>query len=367
MENKANLDHQLIEQLEELHESAQRDPHAAAAARIAFLTEARNAAAQRVPPKPLQRLKEWMAAITVFLAAPRKEKGAPMFSTVITLIVVLSLALGGGTVAASQASMPDDALYQVKTWSEDARIAISTNQEAQFQLALGFATRRMREIQTMLQADKTPPEVVMTRLQNELNYALRLTMNMPDSQSQPALLQLQTQLQQHDRAMIQLQLNQDVDPALLQIRDQIRTMLQQQLQLCQSGIENPEWLREQLRTRDQDLIQQQLQDGTQNQNQNGEQYQNGEQNQNQQGELNQNQNQNSEQYQYQNQNQNSEQNQNQQGELNQNQNGPNEEIPAIGPSEAPAPGVGDCPNCPLGDCVCDGSGQIDQIGNVGKP
>ena len=136
-----------------------------------------------------------------------------MYSTVLTLIVVLSLAFGGGTVAAAQTSMPNGALYQIKILSEDARISISADQETQFQLALGFAARRMDEIRTMLQTGEVPPQAVTTRLQNQLNHALSLAMNMPEEQLQPTLLQVQTQLQQHDQIMNQLQLRQDADDA----------------------------------------------------------------------------------------------------------------------------------------------------------
>jgi hypothetical protein len=382
MDHKELSDHQLIEQLEQLRETEPRNPHAAAATRVAFLIEARNAA-QGVSGQPFQRLNEWMAAITTFLAAPRKEKGVPMYSTVLTLIVVLSLAFGGGTVAAAQTSMPNGALYQIKILSEDARISISADPETQFQLALGFAARRMDEIRTMLQSGEVPPQAVTTRLQNQLNHGLNLAMNMPEGQLQPTLLQVQTQLQQHDQTMNQLQLQQDADQVLLQSRDQIRTMLQQQLQLCQTGMENPDFLRDQLRTREQDQLQQQLQDGMQNQNQN--QNQDSVLNQNQQGELNQ--------YQYQ--NQEGKLNQDQQGKLNQNQNqfqnGSNAGTPSIDPVETPTsgtapgdgtstncpsgdcdgsgpkPGDGTCPNCPSGDCDCDGSGQTDQGGNGNKP
>lgn len=340
MDNKGTSDPQLISQLEQLHETESRNPHTAAVKRAAFLTEARKLSLG-VSTQPHQRLNEWMAAITTFLAAPRKEKGVSMFSTVLTLIVVLSLAFGGGTVAAAQISMPDDALYQIKLLSEDARLSISADQETQLQLSLEFAERRMEEIQTMLQMGETPPETVMTRLQNQMDYALRLAINMPDEQLQSTLLQVQTRLQQQDQTMTQLQLNLEADPALLQIQDRVKTMLQQQLQLCQTGLTDPDLLREQLRIREQDQLQQQLQDGIQNQNQNGEQ------NQNQEGEMNQ----------------------------NQNQNGTNVVTPTIEPVETSTAGAGNglgdgaCPNCPSGDCVCDGTGKptTPNGGNGNKP
>lgn len=331
MDHKDIFDPQLIDQIEQLRETESRDLHAAAATRMAFLTEARNAS-QSVSNQPLHRLNEWMAVIITFLTAPRKTKGVSMLSTVLSLLVVLGLAFGGGTVAAAQNSMPDDALYQVKLMSEDARLSIAADQEMQLQLALEFAERRMEEVQTMLQAGEVPSEPVMFRLQNQLAHAMNLAANMPDEQYQTELLKLQTRLQQREQVMLQLELNQDTDPALLQIRERIQTMLQLQLQLCNDGMEDPALLREQ--------SQLQLQNGEpyQYEYQYQFQYQQGDMDQSEDGASNQNQIQ------------------------NQNQNGANDETPAIGPNDPPAPGNDGVPG---GNG--DGSGQTDSGGNGNHP
>lgn len=347
MKTKPQNDLLLIERLENLRTTAKRDSHAAAATRAAFLAEARNMV-KGVSPRPRFRLKEWMAAIGVVLAAPKKMRGAPMLNTVFTLIVVLGLAFGGGTVAA-QTSQPDDTLYPLKIWSEETRISFSPEPEEKFQLRLQFTARRMEEIQTMLQGGELPSEVVMLRLQTQMENAINLAAQMSDDQLYASLLQLQDRLQAQDQDMAQLELNEDSDPALLQIRDRVRTMLQEQLHLCQSGLESPQMLREQLRNREQNQLQGggQDQDGNQNQEQNQNQNQNQNQDQNQQqnqdGNLNQEQNQN--------QNQNQEQNQ------NQHQNGNDSDAsPSDGNGTGPGPGDGTCPNCPCDGCDADGTG-----------
>lgn len=354
MKTKPQNDLILIERLENLRTTAKRDPHAASATRAAFLIESRNMA-KGVSPRPRSRLNDWMAAIGFVLAAPKKMRGAPMLNTVFTLIVVLGLAFGGGTVAA-QTSQPDETLYPLKIWSEETRISFSPEPEEKFQLRLQFAARRMEEIQTMLLGGELPSEVVMLRLQTQMENAINLAAQMPDDQLHASLLQLQVRLQEQDQDMAQLELNENSDPALLQIRDRVRTMLRDQLHLCQSGLESSEVLREQLRNREQN----QLQGGGQNQDGN----QNQEQNQNQ--DQNQQQNQDSNLNQEQNQNQNQEQNQNQNQEQNQNQyqNGnDNDASPSDGNGTGPGPGDGTCPNCPCDGCDGTGSGSGDGSGN----
>lgn len=370
MKTKPQNDPVLIERLKALHMTAKRDSHAAAATRVAFLAEARNIA-KGVSPRPRSRLNEWSAAIGIVLAAPKKMRGAPMLNTLLALIVVLGLAFGGGTVAA-QTSQPDDTLYPLKIWSEETRIAFSSDPETKFQLHLQFATRRMEEIQTMLQASELPAEEVMLRLQTQMENAINLAAQMPDDQLHASLLQLQEHLQEQDRDMAQLKLmNGDSNPALLQIRDRVRIMLQDQLHLCQSGLEAPEVLREQLRNREQN----QFQDGGQGQEGNLNQEQN--QNQNQTQEQNQQQNQNGDSNQNQEQNQNQDQNQNgqdQEQDQNQYQNGnDNNASPGDGNGTGPGPGDGTCPNCPCDGCdgegpvPGDGSGNPESGGNGGKP
>lgn len=200
-----------------------------------------------------------------------------MFNFAMTFLLVFGLFLGSGgaTVAAAQTSLPDDGLYPVKAWSEDARLQLADNDEVRMRLALEFTARRMEEIRVMLQAGHVPPEAVMTRTQNQLEYTLRLVANMPEDKATPALLQLQNQLELHLQVMMQLRLKESADPALLQIQNRVRTMLMEQIHNAQAGAEDPLQLREQIRTREQ----QQLPEGNQNQNQNQEQYQNQEQNQ----------------------------------------------------------------------------------------
>jgi len=76
-----------------------------------------------------------------------KLKTKTMIPVIISLIVILS---GGGAAAASQNSLPGDALYPVKTLTEDVRLIITTNEKSKASLNIELAQKRVEEIQKVL-------------------------------------------------------------------------------------------------------------------------------------------------------------------------------------------------------------------------
>lgn len=152
-----------------------------------------------------------------------------MFTTLATIFTVIALALGGtgATVYAAQGSLPGEALYGLKTQSEDLRLSWVDNETDQIELALQFANRRMEEIQAMLAKNQTPPDSLMQRLQTQLDTALQLAAGLDDDQLEPALARIRQTLEQQERILAQLQENAGApdDALLLQIRDQIQLRL----------------------------------------------------------------------------------------------------------------------------------------------
>jgi len=152
-----------------------------------------------------------------------------MFTSLATIFTVIALALGGtgATVYAAQDSLPGEALYGLKTQSEDLRLSWGENETDQIELALQFANRRMEEIQAMLAKNQTPPDSLMQRLQTQLDTALRLAAGLDDDQLEPALARIRQTLEQQERILAQLQENAGApdNALLLQIRDQIRLRL----------------------------------------------------------------------------------------------------------------------------------------------
>jgi len=173
-----------------------------------------------------------------------------MFSTFGTLMLIAALLLGGGgvTAAAAQTASPDSMLYPVKVWSEDARYSITSDNSTRLELSLEFANRRMAEIQNQLAAGETPAEALQLRLQNQLELALRLAAGLPPEQAAGALLRVQNALQNQMRAADAWQI---ADAPGEQVRQRVRSMLQERLILCEEGLQDPIQLRQQLQERQQ--------------------------------------------------------------------------------------------------------------------
>jgi len=176
-----------------------------------------------------------------------------MFSTFSTILLIAALLLGGGgaTAVAAQTAEPDGALYPVKVWSEEVRFDLARTDQNRLELALQFANRRMAEIQNQLAAGDAPEEALQLRLQNQLELALRLAAGLPPEEAPGALLRVQTAFQNQLRAAEAWQI---ASPAGKQVREQVRAMLQERLNLCEEGLQDPVQLRQRLQERQQNRI-----------------------------------------------------------------------------------------------------------------
>lgn len=247
---RSSIDPFLKAKLECLRAVPPRDPLAAAQGRAAFLEQSRNLK-PAVSPSPVVRpidrktqFKQWLQ---------RKEL-KPMMTTLVSIFVVLGLLLGGGgvTASAAQDSLPDQALYQVKLWTEDLRLRLADDAGDQFNLQLQFAEQRMLEAQAMAQNGKPLPESLPTRLQNHLDACLALAATAEASETQPLLDQLRTRLQTHDRDMDQTKLGDGTndDPLLAQVRQ----MIHERLRLVEDGLADPQSFRSEYQYRHQNQL-----------------------------------------------------------------------------------------------------------------
>lgn len=293
MSKNIEMDRDLARRLAALHEQPQRDPQAAARGREQFLMQAREVKKAReagwpmawtgIPrfdAEPVQeavssngkvRHNRWMHALQKIFNPQPKER-SPMFGTIGTVLLIFSLILGGtgATVVAAQDSLPDQGLYPVKTWSEEVRAGLTTNEQSRLQLALDLVDRRAEEMQVMLRAGKTPSELVRTRMQNEIDLALQLAAGRLDEEVPGTLEQIRERLQEHEQAF--LHLGPQADPQAEALLEQTRTMLRDRLKLCEDGILDPEALRDRDRLHQAD--QEQGQDQTPGQGQDQTQDQN---------------------------------------------------------------------------------------------
>jgi len=224
-----------------LLETPQRDPQASARGRANYLTLSRSLARERavhgaVSTAPFRRLNGWMQ--TIFNRPPGKESYS-MLTTIVSIALAFTLLFGGAgvTAYAAQDSLPSEVLYPLKTMGEDLRLELASGEQAQFELALAYANRRMGEISAMLGAGEPLGEQVGTRLQDHLNLALRLAARMSEQDMEQALLRIRQQIQEQLRTMEMLQSKApEQDKGAL---ERIQAMFQAQNRMAELGLEDP--------------------------------------------------------------------------------------------------------------------------------
>lgn len=230
MNDQPNSESIVQEWLDVLKDDPPPNPRVVARARAQFL-------AQAVSEDEIQRRSVWKSIF-------RKERFA--MNIIVSVLVIAGLLAGGGmTVRASQDDLPNEPLYEVKTWSENVGLQFQNTPDAKVERLMELAHTRVQEMSRMIEAGQTPPEQVRLRLEQHLQQAFQLCSNMDDAALDRTLLQLRDQLQQHERDMQNLQVHagQDAQPIL----KQTHTMLQTQLQFANDGLQNHEMFRNTVR------------------------------------------------------------------------------------------------------------------------
>jgi hypothetical protein len=241
MTEQDKMNEKWIERLDVLNDVPPRDARRAAETRAAYLERARQMAetvSQSAKPRPITK------GIWIPLPFKKGKERFIMVNPILALVLVLTLMFGGGgaTVAAAQTSLPDQPLYGLKLWSEDARLSLTSQPESGWQVALQFAERRIAEIRAMVEAGKQPDEALQLRYEAQLEQALRLAQNLPDEQALRALEQIRERLRLQEQEMSQLPANQPVVA-------RTRNMIQQRLQWVENGLQDPQQFRQRLQQR----------------------------------------------------------------------------------------------------------------------
>lgn len=242
------MDPKLKNALDELQSVPPRDPDAAARGKAHFM---RQAAVLRsaVSRKQEARHRGWID--TFFPAFPRKERN-PVLNTLIAVVLAVTVFFGGtgATVYAAQESLPDQDLYPVKIWSEDAILALTSSPQAHLNYELDFSDRRITEMAGLIFTGDSIPERVVTRLQTELEHALELAAGMDDLQMVQQLEQLRLRAETQLQTMSALMYGapESAQPALLRVQARI----QEQVQLCALGQADPQGFRLQVQQRQRD-------------------------------------------------------------------------------------------------------------------
>ena len=116
-------------------------------------------------------------------------------TALLALVLVVGLTFGASQAAAD--SLPGEPLYGLKLAAEEARLALTTDPEAQAALNLALAEERLDEIAALLEQGQAVDEVTAERVERQLHAAL-------EAAPAQALEGLAVAIQQRQRTMEQL-------------------------------------------------------------------------------------------------------------------------------------------------------------------
>ena len=158
---KERFDPDIEKKLSILENVPARDPEAAARGRASFLEEA-HALTPPVQHSASAR-NGWFGALLAAFAGNRRAH-AFAFLASITLVLVMLLGGTSGTVYAAQGSMPGQVLYSVKLLSEDLRLSLTSNPQAELKLISELVNRRVEEIDFLVAAGDDVPDSIVNRM-----------------------------------------------------------------------------------------------------------------------------------------------------------------------------------------------------------
>ena len=112
--------------------------------------------------------------------APGRRLG---YALIVATVVWALIVAGGTTVHASQDSLPDDALYPVKTAVENLRLAVARTPEARASLHLELAERRVQEVVAQSSLGRTMSTSALKEVAVQTDAAIREIGSIPTEDS----------------------------------------------------------------------------------------------------------------------------------------------------------------------------------------
>ncbi len=167
-----------------------------------------------------------------------------MFTKLVALLIAVVMVFGGAaaTASAAQESLPMDALYPIKTLSENVALGLTPGSQAKLQKALDQVQRRVDEMAALSEMGEEVPDHLAEGYAEKVEYALRLASRMPDAEMTLALGKIQASLQEQLGLVEQLQIAQPEDVQMTRVATQLR----QFLGLVAVGLNNPQMFAENL-------------------------------------------------------------------------------------------------------------------------
>ena len=169
-----------------------------------------------------------------------------MYTTIASFILVLALMFGGSgaAVLAAQDSLPNQSLYQVKTFTEDLALRSTFRNEHRIQMELDYAGRRVTEMTRLSEMQQAIPESAYRRLEKHLDQALLIAARSGAEEMVRSLNQIRERLQ-NQNALLSPDL--DHDPLMIRIREMIQT----RISWAELGLDDPLEFQQQAQVRTQ--------------------------------------------------------------------------------------------------------------------
>lgn len=245
MEERLDNPRTILKKLTELRDESPRDTSAELRSKNTYMARARSLAMSVSKPAK-GRLNT--RGVQPTLTGPLGKEHRFAMKALISVAIALAIALSGFgvTAAAAQSSMPNDALYGLKVWTEDLRMALTTDPEKVVDLALNLANTRAEEITALTEEGVVVPEQVRVRLELHIFEALQAFTRVQGEAVEPTMLRIQDQLKTQEQLFLRLQEGngcEDCEPLLTQTQE----MVQGRLELFQQNQGDSTMIQEQIK------------------------------------------------------------------------------------------------------------------------
>jgi len=160
---------------------------------------------------------------------PQRFVWARVAVFVVVALIVLSM-LGGGTVYASQNSLPGELLYPVKTGIEDVRLFFAGSSAAKAELNLQFAQTRLEEMSRLAVSNEERTQMAVNGYRSNLDAAREQIRNIASTSTRYTLLNRALEDMQNQMGFCDSVI--DVNPAYLEpVREASALCISEQVQL----------------------------------------------------------------------------------------------------------------------------------------
>ena len=197
------MDEYIREKLNKLSHTPPRDPAKASQTRASFLAQVKAHSpapdlSSPVPLSPSLRLKGWINQV---LGSTTRKESHRMLQAITALFVIGAMLFGGAgaTVYAAQDALPNDALYTLKTATEDLRLAFALDAQSELDLLLNYSDRRMSEVLALSKAGEAIPQDVIVRLNAEMDLVEDIITDLDEPELSEAVEKVQVLIRDRDR------------------------------------------------------------------------------------------------------------------------------------------------------------------------